>query len=77
MGKSTYSVVVIRIGRENDYFDFWTRGIKINASGEALHSDLVGFTEIVEAKNIQNAESLVQKMYPELKIDNEATQRHD
>lgn len=76
MAKSTYSVVVIRKGHENDYFDLWKRGIKINASGEELHSGLVGFTETVEAKNKQDAVSLTQKKYPELTVDIEATQRH-
>jgi hypothetical protein len=75
MSKATYSVVVIREGRDKDYFNFWRHGLKTSASGEELHSDLVGFTEAVEAKNKQEAESLVKKMYPGLSIDAEATQR--
>jgi hypothetical protein len=75
MAKATYSVVVIRKNREKDYFDFWTRGVKINASGEELHSDLVGFTETVEAKNKQEAASLIQRKYPGFTIDVGATHR--
>ena len=76
MGKAMYSVVVIQKDREKDYFDFWTRGIKTNASGEELHSDLVGFTVTVEAKNRQEAISLVKQEYPGHSIDTQATQRH-
>lgn len=75
MSKATYSVVVIRKGRNKDYFDFWTRGLKTNASGEELHSDFVGFVEVVEAKNKQEAVSMVKKMHPGLSIDAEATER--
>lgn len=77
MSKATYSVAVIRIGRDKDYFDFWNSGIKINASGEELHSDLVGFIETVKAKNKQEAVLLVKKMHLGLSIDTEATQRID
>ena len=76
MGKAMYSVVVIRKDREKDYFDFSTRGKKTNASGEDLNSDLVGFTVTVEAKNKQEAVSLVRQKYPGHSIDTEATQRH-
>lgn len=69
MAKATYSVVVIRKGRERDYFDYWARDLKINAKGEELHSDLVGFTEIVEARNAQEAVSMVEKKHHGLSID--------
>lgn len=75
MAKSTYDVVVIREGRDQDYRDFWIHGKKINADGEELHSALVGFTELVEAKNKREAESLVNAKYPGLTIDSEATNR--
>ena len=75
MAKSIYSVSVIREGREKDYIDFWTRGKKINSSGERLHPGLVGFTETVEANNMKEAVSLVQTKHPGLKIDVEATNR--
>ena len=75
MSKATYSVVVIHKGREKDYFDFWTRDLKTNANGEELHSALVGFIETVEARNKQEAVSMVEKMHPGLQIDSAATQR--
>ncbi|MGA3281593.1 MAG: hypothetical protein ABSD50_11480 [Smithella sp.] len=66
MTKSTYSIAVIRKGREKDYRDFWDHGVKINSKGEKLHGDLVGFNEEVEAKNLNDAISIVQKMRPGL-----------
>jgi len=75
MAKSTYSVVVIREGREQDYRDFWIRNKKVNSSGEELHSALVGFEETVDAKNKKDAESIVQAKHPNLSIDAEATHR--
>jgi len=71
MAKSTYSVTVIREGRENDYRDFWDNEIKINSDGEELHSGLVGFTETIEAKNLNEAILIVQKMYPKNTIAND------
>ena len=68
MSKSTYKVIVICEGREKDYRDFWGRGIKVNSNGEELHSGLVGFTEMVEAKNLDEAISIVQKKHPALII---------
>lgn len=75
MTKSSYSVVVIRKGREKDYSDFWIHDSKTNASGEDLHSDLVGFTVIVEANNNQEAVILIKKLHPGLSIDLESIQR--
>ena len=68
MSKSTYEVIVIREGREKDYHDFWDRGIKVNSDGEELHSALVGFTEVVEAKNLNEAVAIVQKKHPALTV---------
>lgn len=76
MSKATYSVVVIQMGREKDYFDFWTHDLKTNSAGEELHSSLVGFTEMVEAKNKQEAISIVKKKHPGLTIDTAAIHRH-
>jgi hypothetical protein len=64
MSKPTYSVTVIHEGREKDYRDFWDRGIKVNSDGEEIHSGLVGFTEVVEAKNLNEAIAIVQKRHP-------------
>ena len=66
MSKSTYIVSVMRESREKDCRDFWDRGIGSNADGEELHSELVGFTEVVEAKNLNEAISIVQKKHPAL-----------
>ena len=68
MGKSTYVVAVIRKDRNRDYRDFWDRNIKKNLEGEELHPSLVGFTEIVEALNLKEAITKVQKMHPGLTI---------
>ncbi len=76
MSKATYSVVVIRKGREKDYFDFWNRYNKVNANDEELHPALVSFTEMVEARNKREAVSMVKKKYSGLSIDMDATQRH-
>ena len=75
MSLATYSVVAIRKGREKDYSDFTKRDLQTNASGEELHSDLVGFTVSVLAKSKQEPVSLVRIMHPGLSIDTEATQR--
>lgn len=64
MSKSMYSVTVIHEGREKDYRDFWDRGIKVTSDGEELHSALVGFVELVEAKNLNEAIAIVQKKHP-------------
>ena len=68
MSKSTYKVTVIREGRGKDYRDFWDRGEKVNSDGEELHPALVGFTEVVEAKNLKEAIAIVQKKHPALTI---------
>jgi hypothetical protein len=75
MTKAMYSVVVIRKGRENDFVDFWEKSKYINASGEKLDSEIVGFTEMVKAKNKQEAESLIKEKHPDLIIYHEATKR--
>ena len=69
--KSIYSISVINEGRESDYRDFWNNGLKTNSDGEELHSDLVGFTEIVEARNLSEAISSVKKKYPDNSIAEE------
>lgn len=66
--KYTYSVSVIREGRDRDYRDFWDRNQRVNESGEVLHSDLVGFTETVDANNLNDAISSVEKKYPNLRV---------
>lgn len=72
---ATFIVKVIHKGRERDYYDFWLQGVPKNKAGEELHSDLVGFTESVEAKNKNEAITLVRAKHPGLQIDTEATER--
>ena len=76
MPKSSFSVKVIRKGRDKDYYDFWVKGVKVNDAGENLDSSIVGFVELVEASNKAEAISLVSEKYPGLQIDAEATERH-
>ena len=66
MSKYTYEVTVIREDREKDYRDFWDREINVNSDGEELHPTRVGFTEVVEAKNLNEAIAIVQKKHPAL-----------
>jgi hypothetical protein len=66
---------VIRKGRDKDYYDFWKRGVQKNGQGELLKSDLIGFTEIVDAKNKQEALQLIQRKHPTLTIDRENIER--
>ena len=61
-----YSVYVIREGRENDYRNFWDRGIKVNSQREILTPELVGFTEMVEANTLIDACAVVQDKFPGL-----------
>lgn len=75
MAKYTYSVTVIREGREKDYRDFWDKNIQTNSKGEGLHSDLVGFTEIVEAKNLNEAISIVKRKHPRLVVDRDQSSK--
>ncbi|HHQ4938395.1 hypothetical protein [Aeromonas veronii] len=71
----TYDVTVINKGRENDYYDFWNKGLKTNDSGEELHPELVGFSEIVDAKNLEDAISKVQKKHPENIISRDSSSK--
>lgn len=64
MGKNVYNISVIRSGREKDYRDFWDRKIDKNTLGEVLHSDLVGFTDTIEAKNLDAAIEEARRRHP-------------
>jgi len=75
MSKFTYTVVAIRKGREKDYREFWINNKKVNTNGEELHSNLVGFTELVKAKNEREAGLLIKEKYPDLSIDYESIER--
>ena len=75
MAKVMFQVVVIRKNRETDYFDFYKRGIRVNTSGEELRTDVLSFTELIEAKNKQDAIRMVQDKHLGFVIDSEATMR--
>ncbi|MDP3087649.1 MAG: hypothetical protein Q8M99_05620 [Methylotenera sp.] len=68
MAKNIYSIVVIREGRNKDYHDFWGKNVLTNSAGESLHPDLISFTELVEAKNLNDAISIIQKQFPNLTV---------
>lgn len=75
MSNSDYHVVAILPGRRSDYSDFWTKGVKVSASGEQLHSAMLAITVVKSARNKSEAERLVQENYPEHAIDTQATQK--
>ncbi len=75
MTKADYNVVAILPGRRGDYCDFWTKDVKVNALGEALHSGMLAITVVQSAKNKSEAERLVQAKYPGHSIDTQATDR--
>ena len=77
MSKASYLVKVIRAGREQDYFEFWEKGVQVNDAGESLDSDAVGFVEVVNSMSKAEAINLVREKHPGLQIDAEATSRHE
>jgi hypothetical protein len=66
MVMDTYSICVIREGREDDYRNFWGLGVKVNSHREILTSEMVGFTETVDANTLNEAIAIVRKKYPAL-----------
>jgi hypothetical protein len=68
MAKGTYSISLIREGRDKDYWDFWESQIEKNSAGEQLNSNLVGFTEIIEAKNLDEAIKIAKTRHPGLTV---------
>ena len=66
MVMDTYSICVIREGREDDYRNFWGLGVKVNSHREILTSEMVGFTENVEANTLNEAIAIVRRKYPTL-----------
>ena len=75
MSKAYYHVVAILPGRRGDYFDFWTKDVKVNAQGEELHPGMLAITTGVDARNKAEAELLVQRKFPDHSIDTAATKR--
>lgn len=70
-----YSVVIIRPGREADYWAFWKKQITVNDAGEELHSDLLSFAENISGKNAAEAVAKARAKYPGHTIDSEATNK--
>jgi len=64
MARYTYDIVIIREGRDADYHAFWKRGVKVNQKGESLHPSLLSFSELIKAKNLNEAIEIAQKKYP-------------
>lgn len=64
----SYEIILINEGRDKDYNDFWNNGVEVNDAGEVLHPALVGFTEIIDAKNLNEAISIAEKKFPNNKI---------
>ena len=65
----TYRVIVIIEGRETDYYDYHIRNIKTNLQGEKLNTAMLGFAEILDAKNKADAAEAVRKKFPKNSID--------
>lgn len=64
MAKPTYLVTVARKGEEERFRDFWERGVRRDAAGEALTAERVGFVEPVRASNRREAMMLVRARFP-------------
>lgn len=58
MRKRQFKVALSRPGREDDFRDFWDHGKKMNAKGEALHSDFVGLVRYIDATSLEAAISI-------------------
>ncbi|MEF3696876.1 hypothetical protein [Desulfolutivibrio sp.] len=75
MSNLTYEVVMIRRGKEIDYYNYWRHNNNQTPMGEELHTDLLSFTIQVEAPNKSMAEEIAHKKYPDHTIDREATNK--
>jgi len=76
MAKANFTVIAILPGRSRDYFDFCERGVTVNASGEALNSNMLALTVSVDADSKADAEARVRRMHPNYTIDSAATSRN-
>ncbi|MGE0496443.1 MAG: hypothetical protein AB7I35_08605 [Ramlibacter sp.] len=75
MAKSTYSVLIIRKGRSSDYNEFWVKNKNTNARGEPLNPSEISFTELIEAKNLDEAIALAQAKYPQDQVSRSGSER--
>jgi len=76
MTKVDFTVIAILPGRRDDYFDFWTKEIKVNKRGEELHPGMLALSVSVVARSKSDAENQVRSQYPNHSIDSAATKRH-
>ncbi|MGA4422866.1 hypothetical protein ACI2UY_22260 [Ralstonia nicotianae] len=64
MAKSVYKIVAIKPGMEQKYREFWIENKKVSEDGTKLHSAMLADTDMLEAKNMAEAERLAAKKYP-------------
>jgi hypothetical protein len=72
MAKANYLIRVINKGREKDYFDFWRRDLKLNAEGEELSADLVGFEVAQSGNDADDAVASVRRKHAGLQVDTQS-----
>ena len=65
----TYQVTVIKPGRERDYFDFWIKGIHVNAQGTILDSGSLCNSVTVQANSKAEAREKIREDYPGHTLD--------
>ena len=77
MPKHTYSLVLILPNRTYDYYNYWTKKMKVNDSGEELHPGMLAKTVLIESKNKSDAEARALTEHPNHTIDYKATKKLD
>jgi hypothetical protein len=69
MAKSYYQGVVVKQGRLSDYYAFHNRGARKDVKGKAIKPEKFSFTsDMVQAKNLKEAEQRLREKYPEYTI---------
>jgi len=69
MSKSTFKINAIKLGMELKYREFWIGDKKVSADGTALHPAILADTDLIEAKNLAEAEALATKEFPGRKLE--------
>jgi hypothetical protein len=65
MAKSLFKINIIFKGMENKWREFWIEGKTVSdEDGEELHAGLVGNSDMIEAKNLAEAQLYAAKTYP-------------
>lgn len=72
-GRARFVVKVMRKGREADYRAFHREGKRTSATGEELDSASIGFLDVVDADNMEEAIALARARFPDHRIDEEGT----